>query len=171
MTLTSFIALVQLVTTAIVALGGLVAAISAFVKPLRNFFISRFSVQKKLADRMDQFEEKLHELSENQLEVANFTRDMRDKLKIKFENDKLEQTRMREAAICSTRNDLTAIYNAAEERGFLPDYDRENFLKMYVAYTELGGNSYVHELHDRILKMPNVPKKKRAIKKKTTKRA
>lgn len=66
-------------------------------------------------------------------------------------------TLLKEAITAVTRNELTEIYDKAVERGFIGDYDRENFLKMYKVYSDLGGNSYVHEIHKQILTMPRKP--------------
>ena len=51
--------------------------------------------------------------------------------------------------------------------GTLLRYDRENFEKMYKVYSDLGGNSYIHEVHDQILKMPT----RAAANKRNTRRA
>jgi len=66
-------------------------------------------------------------------------------------------TLLKEAITTVLRNDITEIYDKAVERGFIGDYDRENFLKMYKVYTDLGGNSYVHEIYKQILTMPRKP--------------
>lgn len=160
MELSAITSTIQTFSAFIVAFTGLVVALSAIFKPLRNFFINRFSYKRVIEDRMDNFEKKIDQLT-----------DFTNNLTNKFEEDKKEQSIMKEATIASTRNDLTHIYNNAIERGYIGDYDRENFMKMYRVYTELGGNSYVHELYEQILKMPRVPKtKKRTTKKPTTKR-
>ena len=66
---------------------------------------------------------------------------------------------LKQASVAAIRNDLTAIYNRAEERGFIGDWDRENFDRMYKVYSDMGGNSYIHEVYKRILAMPRKPKK------------
>lgn len=66
---------------------------------------------------------------------------------------------LKQASVAAIRNDLTAIYNRAEERGFIGDWDRENFERMYKVYSDMGGNSYIHEVYKRILTMPRKPKK------------
>ena len=74
---------------------------------------------------------------------------------------------MKDAYLCLTRNALTEIWHRAEEQGYICDWDRENFERMYSAYDALGGNSYIHEAHARILKLPSKPKKTRKTTKKT----
>lgn len=66
---------------------------------------------------------------------------------------------LKQASVAAIRNDLTAIYNRAEERGFIGDWDRENFERMYKVYSDMGGNSYIHEVYTRIIAMPRKPKK------------
>lgn len=66
-------------------------------------------------------------------------------------------TLLKDALTTVLRNDITEIYDKAIERGFIGDYDRENFLKMYKVYTDLGGNSYIHEIYKQILTMPRKP--------------
>ena len=66
---------------------------------------------------------------------------------------------LKQASVAAIRNDLTAVYNRAEERGFIGDWDRENFERMYTVYSDMGGNSYIHEVYKRIIAMPRKPKK------------
>ena len=66
---------------------------------------------------------------------------------------------LKQATVAAIRNDLTAIYNRAEEHGFIGDWDRENFERMYKVYSDMGGNSYIHDVHKRIIAMPRKPKK------------
>lgn len=66
---------------------------------------------------------------------------------------------LKQASVAAIRNDLTAIYNRAEERGFIGDWDRENFERMYKVYSDMGGNSYIHEVCKRIIAMPRKPKR------------
>ena len=66
---------------------------------------------------------------------------------------------LKQASVAAIRNDLTAIYNRAEERGFIGDWDRENFERMYKVYSDMGGNSYIHEVYKRIIAMPRTKKK------------
>lgn len=52
------------------------------------------------------------------------------------------------------RDMLYKMYVRAEERGFVTFEEQENFIQLYESYTDLGGNSYVHELHDKFLNKP-----------------
>lgn len=62
---------------------------------------------------------------------------------------------VKESLQATLRNQLTEIYYRSVERGFIYEYDRENFERMNVAYKKLGGNSYIHTLHNYISSMPN----------------
>lgn len=62
---------------------------------------------------------------------------------------------MKEALQATLRNQLTEIYYRSIERGFIYENDRENFEHLNVAYENLGGNSYIHTIHQLISVMPN----------------
>lgn len=96
-----------------------------------------------------------------------------DEYKDTFELYRTQQTLMKEGMLAMLRNALTDIWHRAEEAGYISDYDRENFEKMYAAYSALGGNSYIHEVHKQILKLPSKPPRKhrKTTAKKTAKRA
>ena len=138
----------QLYSGFIIALGSFVATLVGFVRPLVKWFIDNFTNKTEIG------------------QINEFITGLKDDLYSKFETDRNEQRIMKEATIASTRNDLTAIYNHAIEKGYIGDYDRENFEKMYKVYSDLGGNSYIHEVHDQILKMPT----KAAANKRNTRR-
>ena len=75
---------------------------------------------------------------------------------------------MKEALQATLRNQLTDIYYRSVERGFVYENERENFERMNVAYQKLGGNSYIHAIHELIAVMPNetMVKKVKAVPKK-----
>lgn len=137
----------QLYSGFIIALGSFVATLVGFVRPLRKWFVDNFINKNEMGNRITKIETEIGQINE-------FITGLKDDLYSKFETDRNEQRIMKEATIASTRNDLTAIYNHAIEKGYIGDYDRENFEKMYKVYSDLGGNSYIHEVHDQILKMP-----------------
>ena len=156
--LASVTAFIQLLSGFFIAITALVAAIIGIIKPIRRWFMNIVYKTDRIA-----------KLEESVTKINTFIDEVKDDLHDKFERDKIEQHLMKEAITAVTRNDLTAIYNRAIEKGYISDYDRENFEKMYMAYTDLGGNSYIHEIHDQVLKMPRKPKKV-VRKKKSTKR-
>jgi hypothetical protein len=88
-------------------------------------------------------------------------------LQSKIEHDSVEQERTKEAIKAILRNQMLGSYNRSEERGYIGDWDRDNFEQLFQIYTELGGNSYMHTVHEKILLMPRVPKtRKKTVKKK-----
>ena len=138
----------QIYSGFIIALGSFVATLVGFIRPMRKWFVDNFTNKNEVGQRISKIETDL-------AHVTEFITGLKDDLYSKFETDRNEQRIMKEATIASTRNDLTAIYNQAIEKGYIGDYDRENFEKMYKVYSDLGGNSYIHELHKQILTMPS----------------
>jgi hypothetical protein len=78
---------------------------------------------------------------------------------------------MKEALQATLRNQLTEIYYRSIERGFIYENDRENFEHLNVAYEKLGGNSYVHTIHQLISVMPNETTVKKKVRSTPRKRA
>lgn len=103
---------INVLSTFIVAVTGLLIALGTLVKPLRNWVINQFT-------------------SKQVIEL------------------------MKEGLQATLRNQLTEIYYRSVERGFIYENDRENFERMNVAYKKLGGNSYIHSIHELISVMPN----------------
>lgn len=149
MDLASITSFIQLLSGFLIAITALVAAVVGIVRPIRKWFMNIIYKTDRIA-----------KLEESIAKINNFTDEYADKLQAKFERDQLAQDLLKEAITAVTRNDITAIYNKATEQGYIGDYDRENLEKMYIAYTDLGGNSYVHVIHDQVLKMPRTPPKK-----------
>jgi hypothetical protein len=93
-----------------------------------------------------------------------------------FTNKKMiseELDLMKEALQATLRNQLTDIYYRSIERSFIYENERENFERMNVAYEKLGGNSYIHTIHQLISVMPNetmVKKVKTATKKRAARK-
>lgn len=148
----------NLMSTFIVSLTGLVVAISAVIRPARRWLVEQFTNRKEIRENMALFKTELknmHDLIQEQND--------------KSEADRIEQAIMKEATQATVRNELTEIYYRSVERGYIDDYDRDNFEKMYIVYTKLGGNSYIHTIHKLIMEMPNklVAKKKKAATKRT----
>ncbi|MBR2306070.1 MAG: hypothetical protein IKA48_02560 [Fibrobacter sp.] len=145
MDLSQFTSYLQLFSSFLVALTGAVVAVGAIIRPVRKWIVGILSKEKEY----------------KQLESS--VNDVKQTLSTELSERKL----MKEAYICLTRNALTEIWHRAEEQGYICDWDRENFDRMYAAYSALGGNSYIHEAHAQILKLPSKPKKTRKTTKKT----
>lgn len=149
MDLASITSFIQLLSGFLIAITALVASIIGVVRPMRNWFMNIVYKHDRIAKLEDAVEK-----------INKFTDEYADKLQEKFEHDKITLNLLKEAITAVTRNDITEIYNKAIEQGYIGDYDRENLEKMYIAYTDLGGNSYVHVIHDQMLKMPRTPPRK-----------
>jgi len=151
MDLAQFTSHIQLFSSFLVALTGAVVAAGALIRPFGNWLKGIFSKEKEYKALAKSVEV----LAENQTsEIA-------------------EQKLMKEAILCMLRDALTTIWHRAQEQGYICDWDRENFERMYAAYTALGGNSYIHEAHTQIIKLPSAPRKTRTTRKpskKTTKK-
>ena len=107
---------INVVSTFIVAITGLLIAVGTLVKPLRNWIVEQFTNRKAIAAELDL---------------------------------------VKEALQATLRNQLTEVYYRSIERGFIYENDRENFERLNVAYEKLGGNSYIHTIHELISVMPN----------------
>lgn len=107
---------INVMSTFIVAITGLLIAVGTLVKPLRNWIVEQFTNRKAIAAELDL---------------------------------------VKEALQATLRNQLTEVYYRSIERGFIYENDRENFERLNVAYEKLGGNSYIHTIHELISIMPN----------------
>ena len=107
---------INVMSTFIVAITGLLIAVGTLVKPLRNWIVEQFTNRKAIAAELDL---------------------------------------VKEALQATLRNQLTEVYYRSIERGFIYENDRENFERLNVAYEKLGGNSYIHTIHELISVMPN----------------
>ena len=107
---------INVVSTFIVAITGLLIAVGTLVKPLRNWIVEQFTNRKAIAAELDL---------------------------------------VKEALQATLRNQLTEVYYRSIERGFIYENDRENFERLNVAYEKLGGNPYIHTIHELISVMPN----------------
>lgn len=154
MDLNSITSFIQLLSSFLVSLTALAGVVIGIIRPIRRWFVGLFRSysNKDIDDKISKIEA--------------FVESVKEELKTKFERDQHEQKLIKEATVASTRNFLTEIYNKAAERGYIGDWDRENFERMYKVYDEMGGNSYIHEVHDRIISMPRTPKAKRVSHKK-----
>lgn len=58
------------------------------------------------------------------------------------------------------RDRIIATYNESEKLGYCPIYARENLQELTTQYFNLGGNGVVHDLVDKISKLPTEPPQK-----------
>ncbi len=51
---------------------------------------------------------------------------------------------------CQLRSEMLRIYYHHSERKVLRQYEYENFVKLYEAYKELGGNSFIDKIYKEV---------------------
>ena len=56
--------------------------------------------------------------------------------------------------ICLLRHEITGMYYEVKERGELRDYEKSDLIMMYEKYERLGGNCYIKQLYQEMLKYP-----------------
>lgn len=61
------------------------------------------------------------------------------------------------------RDRIISAYNEYEKLGYCPIYARENIQELTTQYFNLGGNGVVHDLVDRINKLPTDPPQKGSV--------
>lgn len=140
---------IQLISALLVSVTGLMVAIVGLIKPIRRWFVNLFKNYNNT-----EITKKQNDLEQSLNKVTEFIDKVNVDLTTKFERDKAEQALIKEATIALLRNDMTAIYNEATDKGYIGDWDRENFEHMYVVYNAMGGNSYIKAVHEKIISMP-----------------
>lgn len=63
-----------------------------------------------------------------------------------------EWKKAKNGQLCLLRNELLKIYYKYKETEELPQYEAQNFIMMYEAYKARGGNSFIDEVHDHVIK-------------------
>lgn len=53
---------------------------------------------------------------------------------------------------CLLRNEMLKTYYKHLETKQIRQYEFENFIKLYEAYVALGGNSFIFEVHEEVMK-------------------
>ena len=131
----------------ITAVAACFATLSVFSARVRNWFKSRFG-----SNYGSIMEQKVTSLKDELVNINHAVADILTANNKQNENIAL----IKEATLCELRDTLTHMYYAAEKVGEMSHYNKENFEKMYQAYTTLGGNSYVHEIRDKVIEMPTI---------------
>ena len=57
---------------------------------------------------------------------------------------------LRDGQRCLLRSQMLHVYYKHRENKTIRQYEYENFLYLYKAYTELGGNSFISKINDEI---------------------
>ena len=63
-----------------------------------------------------------------------------------------EWKKARNGQLCLLRNELLKIYYKYKDTEELPQYEAQNFTMMYEAYKARGGNSFINEVHNHVIK-------------------
>lgn len=63
-----------------------------------------------------------------------------------------EWKKAKNGQLCLLRNELLKIYYKYKDTEELPQYEAQNFIMMYEAYKARGGNSFIDEVHDHVIK-------------------
>jgi hypothetical protein len=63
-----------------------------------------------------------------------------------------EWKKAKNGQLCLLRNEMLKIYYKHKETEELPQYEAQNFIMMYEAYKARGGNSFIDEVHDHVIK-------------------
>ncbi len=63
-----------------------------------------------------------------------------------------EWKKARNGQLCLLRNELLKIYYKYKDTEELPQYEAQNFTMMYDAYKARGGNSFIDEVHNHVIK-------------------
>lgn len=79
--------------------------------------------------------------------LALLIRPIRERLfRVKKDNDA-----ERNGLKCLLRSELLKIYYRYRDVEEIPQYEAEHFVQLYEAYKNLGGNSFINEIHDIVI--------------------
>lgn len=62
-----------------------------------------------------------------------------------------EYKKIREAQRCQLRSEMLRIYYHNKDRKKIRQYEKQNFLCLYDAYRALKGNSFIVDVHDKVV--------------------
>lgn len=144
-TLPEITTILNTITAFIVGISSCLAAIALLIKPIRKRILNRISGQKTLEKTVNNLVQEVGQLRSEVREIKDQNATQNDGIKL-----------IKDATLCELRDTLTHMYYSAEKAGGLSHYNKENFEKMYQSYTNLGGNSYVHEIREKVMNMNTV---------------
>lgn len=72
-------------------------------------------------------------------------------IRVKLFNLKKDNEAERNGLICLLRNEILKIYFRGRDTKELTQYEAENFMHLYESYINLGGNSFIIQMHDEII--------------------
>lgn len=142
--------------TMLTALVGVFTAISVVVKPIRkrigSWIINSLSRANVIDTKLANFDTKLEEIHSSIDSIKTDVEHLRSENQTQNESIEL----IKHANIDEMKHTLTEMYYNAKRDNGISRYNRTNFVTMFETYSRLGGNSYVHELYDQILEMPDL---------------
>lgn len=120
--------------TSLLVIGGFLVGV---FKPIRVWFYNRI----KKVTNSDSTAKAISEISATVSE-----------LKAVFETQ-IQASEVRDAATASIiRNEITKIYYTYLEKKAMPAREKENMLRLYESYSNLGGNSYITAIVDEMMR-------------------
>lgn len=115
------------------AIMSIIALVALMAKPVRQRF-----------DRwVHKDSEKVNELAEKLDGLVAYNDN-------KNETDKLQN----EAILGILRNTITDMYYEYTDKKYLPQFERENLIKLYESYHAMHGNSFVDIIYAELLELP-----------------
>ena len=94
-----------------------------------------------------------NELIKEQIEKNDeMMRKQFDSIKELLQEINEEQTKNKEALLASLRHSITKIYVKYRGEKLLSERSKQDLCSLYATYESLGGNSYVHEIYDDMMK-------------------
>lgn len=152
-TLTGITQFLELLAAAIAALGTVLAGLALISRPIREWIAKKIATKSNITDKMSALEAKVeNRMVDMTAQITRLT-ELVEETKNQNESQNKDMELIKNATLASTRNTLTYLSRKAREKGSVTSNDRENYDKMYQAYTALGGNSYVHRLYDEYMMM------------------
>lgn len=129
-------------------IDGMVNPIAAKVDTIaKDLKKTDAKVDEVVADVAKQQEETIkmvrQVINELYAEQVGATCEAIDSIKVELSELKENTIQMKKANRASLRNALLNAWYQSQRRGYTTEYERENFLRMYNAYTAIGGNSFI----------------------------
>ena len=79
--------------------------------------------------------------------MALFIKPIRERLFKAKKDNEAERDGLR----CLLRNEILKIYYKGRDQKSLTQYEAENFMHLYESYINLGGNSFIIQVHDEMI--------------------
>lgn len=145
-----------------VAIGAIATAIGSVIGVIGKVIVDVYRAKKE----PDESDLKLKEDLENEKAIAAQQRqafhdaidEIRNMVIEQYKNlgekiDKIDSKTQqhKNIAVVELRHSITEVYYQYREKKCFPLNAKEDVCSLYSAYTELGGNSYVHQIYDEMM--------------------